>query len=191
MMERKRTVGLLEHTVLRALRFPVALSEEGGGRSSEELGGGVPMLPAAAQASAAGGDASTASTSSSVASTTSADSAPPGKAPPPPPKTYKRVEMPTPDQIMMDDLMNNCLVKTVMATVMGGVLGAAMGIFFGAFEPMAPGDEKLSIVQSLKNAGRTSLQKAGSYAKGFAVFGALYSAGNPAMPPLAPRPSSA
>jgi import inner membrane translocase subunit TIM22 len=90
--------------------------------------------------------------------------------------------------------MNNCVVKTVMATVMGSVLGAAMGIFFGAFEPMAPGDEKLSVVQSLKNAGRSSLQKAGSYAKGFAVFGALYSAGTlanvPGCPPPSPSPRS-
>ena len=91
------------------------------------------------------------------------------------PRTYQKVEMPTPEQMMMDDAMNNCVVKSVLATVMGGVLGAAMGIFFGAFEPTMPGDEKLSIAQSLKNAGRASISKAASYAKGFAVFGALYS----------------
>jgi import inner membrane translocase subunit TIM22 len=99
----------------------------------------------------------------------------PEKQAPKKPKTYKKVEMPTPEQMMMDDTMNNCVVKTVLATVMGSVLGAAMGIFFGAFEPSMPGDEKLSIAQSLKNAGKSSLQKAASYAKGFAVFGALYS----------------
>ena len=91
------------------------------------------------------------------------------------PKTYQKVEMPTPEQMMMDDAMNNCFVKSVLATVMGGFLGAAMGIFFGAFEPTMPGDEKLSVAQSLKTAGRASLSKAASYAKGFAVFGALYS----------------
>ena len=83
--------------------------------------------------------------------------------------------MPTPEQIALDDFMNNCAVKTVLATVMGGFLGATMGIFFGAFEPTMPGDEKLSVAQTLRNAARTSLQKAGSYAKGFAAFGALYS----------------
>lgn len=97
------------------------------------------------------------------------------KTDPKKPKTYKKVEMPSAEQMMMDDAMNNCVVKTVLATVMGSVLGAAMGIFFGAFEPSMPGDEKLTVAQSLKNAGRASLQKAGSYAKGFAVFGALYS----------------
>ena len=140
------------------------------------MGGGGSALPPAAQAAmrtedtlstgAPGADAAAAGGGKPPAAKKGADTGP---------KTYKRVEMPTPDQIAMDDLMNNCVVKTVMATVMGSVLGAAMGIFFGAFEPMAPGDEKLSVVQSLKNAGRTSLQKAGSYAKGFAVFGALYS----------------
>lgn len=90
-------------------------------------------------------------------------------------KTYKKIEMPTPEQIALDDFMNNCAVKTVLATVMGGFLGATMGIFFGAFEPNLPGDEKLSVAQTLRNAARTSLQKAGSYAKGFAAFGALYS----------------
>ena len=91
------------------------------------------------------------------------------------PRRYKKVELPTQEQMMMDDVMNNCVVKSVLATVMGGFLGAAMGIFFGAFEPTMPGDEKLSVMQSLKNAGRASVAKAASYAKGFAVFGALYS----------------
>lgn len=168
----EKKMGLLEHTVLRAFRFPVALSEDGGGEGSGELEGGGPMLPPAARA-AEFSDASVTSATSDAAAI--ADPAKPKKAAAQGPKKYKRVEMPTPDQIMMDDTMNNCAVKTVLATVMGSVLGAAMGIFFGAFEPMAPGDEKLSIVQSLKNAGRTSLQRAGSYAKGFAVFGALYS----------------
>ena len=58
----------------------------------------------------------------------------PVKPKPSGPKQYKRVELPTPDQIMMDDTMNNCVVKTVLATVMGSALGAGMGIFFGAFE---------------------------------------------------------
>jgi|AntAceMinimDraft_12_1070368.scaffolds.fasta_scaffold102580_1 hypothetical protein len=163
-------MGLLEHTVLRAFRFQVAKCEEGG--MSEELGRGAPPFPHAA---AAAEDMSE-SSSAAAAVAVGPDPAKAKAAVAAGPKTYKRVEMPTPDQIAMDDVMNNCGVKTVMATVMGCVLGAAMGIFFGAFEPMVPGDEKLSIVQSLKNAGRSSLQKAGSYAKGFAAFGALYSA---------------
>ena len=76
---------------------------------------------------------------------------------------------------MMDDVMNNnCMVKMVLSCVMGGV-GAGMGIFFGAFEPMQPGEEKLGVMQTLRNYGRQSLSKSWSYAKGFAAFGALYS----------------
>lgn len=157
-MRERRRRGLIEQAVLRAFRFPEAMTEGAGG-NSEELGKGTPTLPPAAIT----GDG--------------VNPKVPAKAAPEAPKTYKRIEMPTNEQIMMEDFMNNCLVKTVMATVLGSALGAAMGIFFGAFEPMQPGEEKLSVFQTLKNVGRTSLQKAGSYAKGFAAFGALYSAG--------------
>ena len=89
---------------------------------------------------------------------------------------YKRIDMPTQDDMIMQDFMNNCAVKTVLATVMGGFLGAAMGVFFGAFDPMTPTEgEKQTIVQQLKKAGRSTLSKSYSYAKGFAAFGALYS----------------
>ena len=91
------------------------------------------------------------------------------------PRRYSKVELPSQEQMMMDDMMNNCMVKMVLSCVMGGVLGGAMGIFFGAFEPMQPGEEKLGIMQSIKNYGRQSLSKSWSYAKGFAAFGALYS----------------
>ena len=60
---------------------------------------------------------------------------------------------------MMDDMMNNCMVKMVLSCVMGVALGGAMGIFFGAFEPMQPGEEKLGIMQSIKSYGRQSLSK--------------------------------
>ena len=92
------------------------------------------------------------------------------------PRRYKKVELPTQEQMMMDDVMNNnCMVKMVLSCVMGGVLGAGMGIFFGAFEPMQPGEEKLGVMQTLRNYGRQSLSKSWSYAQGFAAFGALYS----------------
>ena len=96
------------------------------------------------------------------------------EAPSAEPRTYQKVEMPTPEQMMMDGAMNNCVVKSVLATVMGGFLGAAMGIFFGAFEPHAWGREALGGAVAEKR-GRASTAKAASYAKGFAVFGALYS----------------
>ena len=107
-----------------------------------------------------------------------AAAAPAAPAPPPgaPEPKYKRIDMPTQDDMIMQDFMNNCAVKTVLATVMGGFLGAAMGVFFGAFDPMTPTEgEKQTIVQQLKKAGRSTLSKSYSYAKGFAAFGALYS----------------
>ena len=156
----RRSGGLMR----RAL-FRVALAEaRGDGAASTS----TPDAPETVSVSAASAPTLAPETASGAPETKKQDSSSR-------PKTYQKVEMPTPEQMMMDDAMNNCVVKSVLATVMGGFLGAAMGIFFGAFEPTMPGDEKLSIAQSLKNAGRASLSKAASYAKGFAVFGALYS----------------
>lgn len=137
-------------TLYRLLRSRAAMMEEAG----------APDPPEASTSDASpSGEASTSDAVSPDATKK--------KRPAEAPKTYKKVEMPTPEQIALDDFMNNCAVKTVLATVMGGFLGATMGIFFGAFEPTMPGDEKLSVAQTLRNAARTSLQKAGSYAKGF------------------------
>ncbi len=52
-------------------------------------------------------------------------------------KRYKQVAMPTPEQIMQEDIMNNCGVRTVMSAVAGCVLGAAFGIFMGAMDTSA------------------------------------------------------
>ena len=55
------------------------------------------------------------------------------------PRRYKKVELPTQEQMMMDDVMNNnCMVKMVLSCVMGGVLGA--GIHFLACD-LFPGHE--------------------------------------------------
>lgn len=54
-------------------------------------------------------------------------------------KRYKQVAMPTPEQIMQEDIMNNCGVRTVMSAVAGCVLGAAFGIFMGAMDTSAVG----------------------------------------------------
>ena len=152
--------------VLHRLLFRRARAEEAGSAAGADAG-----ASAGASASASDGAPSPAPPSAPPAASAGAGAG----AGPPKPKTYKKVEMPTPEQIVMDDLMNNCLVKSVLATVMGGVLGAAMGIFFGAFEGPVPGEEKLSVTQSLKNAARSTASKSWSYAKGFAAFGALYS----------------
>jgi import inner membrane translocase subunit TIM22 len=92
------------------------------------------------------------------------------------PKVYKPIQIPTAEEQMQGDVMNNCAVKTVLSGVMGGFLGIAMGIFFGAFE--APDhtmtQKKVSIAETLKQTARNTASKSWSYAKGFAAFGALY-----------------
>jgi mitochondrial import inner membrane translocase subunit TIM22 len=91
-------------------------------------------------------------------------------------KTYTPIQIPTAEEQMQGDVMNNCVVKTALSGVMGGVLGIAMGIFFGAFE--APDhtmtQKKVSIAETLKQTARSTALKSWSYAKGFAAFGALY-----------------
>jgi len=92
------------------------------------------------------------------------------------PKVYKPIQIPTAEEQMQGDVMNNCAVKTALSGVMGGFLGIAMGIFFGAFE--APDhtmtQKKVSIAETLKQTARNTASKSWSYAKGFAAFGALY-----------------
>ena len=57
-------------------------------------------------------------------------------------------------------------------------------VFLGAMDPMVPVEGvKTTILMQLKEAGKTSLAKAGSYAKGFAVFGALYTVGRCRLSP--------
>eukprot|EP00955_Chlamydomonas_euryale_P078693 363193-Chlamydomonas_euryale.AAC.11 len=49
-------------------------------------------------------------------------------------KKFEMVTLPTMEQMMQEDAMNNCAVKTVLAGVMGGVSGIAFGLFFAALE---------------------------------------------------------
>lgn len=58
------------------------------------------------------------------------------KAKPLPPgmRTYKRVELPSPEAIMQEDFMNNCAVRTVLSGAMGSVLGVMFGLFMGTMD---------------------------------------------------------
>ena len=49
-------------------------------------------------------------------------------------KEYTRIEPTTPEQLIQEDLINNCAVKTVISGVMGSALGVAFGIFMGAMD---------------------------------------------------------
>ncbi len=74
----------------------------------------------------------------SEASSSSADSA----APPPPQQEPKKkskpwlqpITLPNAEQIMMQDIQNNCFVKTGISGLMGGVAGVAFGLFSASME---------------------------------------------------------
>jgi import inner membrane translocase subunit TIM22 len=53
---------------------------------------------------------------------------------PPGQRTYRRVELPTPEQMAQDEFMNNCGTRTVLSAVMGSGLGVLFGIFMGTME---------------------------------------------------------
>lgn len=49
-------------------------------------------------------------------------------------KTYKRVSIPTQEEQIQEDSMNNCAVRTVLSGGMGMVLGVVFGIFMGTMD---------------------------------------------------------
>ena len=50
------------------------------------------------------------------------------------PKTFRRIDLPSPEQMMQEDFMNNCATRTVVSGVMGMGLGVCFGIFFGTMD---------------------------------------------------------
>jgi hypothetical protein len=53
---------------------------------------------------------------------------------PPGQRTYRRVELPTAEQMTQDEFMNNCGTRTVLSAVMGSGLGVLFGIFMGTMD---------------------------------------------------------
>jgi hypothetical protein len=60
---------------------------------------------------------------------------------------FKQIAIPSAEQMMQEDAMNNCVVKTVLAGVFGGIAGVAFGLFTASIEnsggvraPCAGGD---------------------------------------------------
>ena len=49
-------------------------------------------------------------------------------------KAYKRIELPTPEQMASEEFMNNCAVRTALSGAMGSVLGVAFGVFMGTMD---------------------------------------------------------
>ncbi|XP_037453755.1 mitochondrial import inner membrane translocase subunit TIM22-4-like isoform X2 [Triticum dicoccoides] len=85
------------------------------------------------------------------------------------------LQLPTPEEIKGQEMMNNCAVRSVLSGVMGGGLGVLMGLFFGALENPIMSEEmtaRQQIVYLAKQMGRKSM----SHAKTFAVMGLIFSA---------------
>jgi len=51
-----------------------------------------------------------------------------------PKKEYRQIQMPTPEQIVQEDMMNNCGIRTVMSGVMGMGLGLVFGVVMGSMD---------------------------------------------------------
>lgn len=74
------------------------------------------------------------------ASGSASDSVPASPKPQNGPKTYKRVEVPTHEQLMASELMDSCILRFFISGIAGAGLGAAMGLLFGSFSlEMTPG----------------------------------------------------
>ena len=62
------------------------------------------------------------------------------QAPPPPGgkgkerKVYQQIQLPSQEQMMWEDFMNNCATRTVMSGVMGMGLGVVFGIVMGSMD---------------------------------------------------------
>lgn len=51
-----------------------------------------------------------------------------------PKKQYRQVQMPTAEQMVQEDMMNNCAVRTVMSGVLGSGLGLVFGVVMGSMD---------------------------------------------------------
>lgn len=92
----------------------------------------------------------------------------------------KTLQMPTPEQLMQEEFMNHCAVRSVMSLVMGGGMGVLMGLVFGTMDNDAhltgeQGNKTKTAKQQILATAKSAGQKSWSYAKTFAAMGALYS----------------
>ncbi|KAL0040875.1 hypothetical protein WJX79_008176 [Trebouxia sp. C0005] len=101
-----------------------------------------------------------------------------------PKKEYRQIQMPTPEQIVQEDMMNNCGIRTVMSGVMGMGLGLVFGVVMGSMDAggagmdgnLAPGVEaqKQTTRQVFRQMLLTARSRSWTYAKGFGAVGALF-----------------
>ncbi len=53
-------------------------------------------------------------------------------------KAYQQIQLPSPEQMMQEDFMNNCATRTVLSGVMGMGLGVLFGIVMGSMDSAVP-----------------------------------------------------
>eukprot|EP00898_Chlorokybus_atmophyticus_P005931 jgi/Chlat1/6339/Chrsp44S05904 len=94
--------------------------------------------------------------------------------PPPIPKA-EPIALPTPQDMMQAETMNNCGVRTVLSTVMGGGMGVLMGIAFAGFDPVPVDETGMTTRQKVVSHFRQMGSRSYTMAKTFAVMGALFS----------------
>lgn len=49
-------------------------------------------------------------------------------------KVYQQIQLPSPEQMMQEEFMNNCATRTVLSGVMGMGLGVLFGIVMGSMD---------------------------------------------------------
>jgi len=68
-------------------------------------------------------------------------------------KVHKPLKLPSQEEMMQEDIMNNCAVKSVISGIMGGLLGVAFGIFTASMDTSGvgvsvPRSSEMSIVET-------------------------------------------
>ncbi|KIY96372.1 import inner membrane translocase subunit Tim22 [Monoraphidium neglectum] len=92
---------------------------------------------------------------------------------------FQRLSFPTFEQMMAEDAMNNCGVRSIIAGAGGALLGVAFGVFTASLDTGGMDAAVVGETKSTRVVLRETLQlmksKSVSYAKGFAVMGLVYS----------------
>lgn len=97
-------------------------------------------------------------------------------------KTYTPLASPTPEEMMAQDMMNNCAVQAIISGGVGAMFGVAFGLFTASLDnaqhggleaiPIEPQKPTRVVLKEMFNNMRT---KSFSYAKGFGAMGLLFS----------------
>ncbi|XP_066927458.1 mitochondrial import inner membrane translocase subunit Tim22-like [Clytia hemisphaerica] len=80
------------------------------------------------------------------------------------------------EEVVVERMMEHCGFKTGMACVLGYALGGAFGLFTAGLDSSMPTNVTGQHEQTAKEIVKDMKSRAGSYARNFAVVGAMFSA---------------